>query len=157
MRNIIKRTTLIVRDADKATAWYEEVLGLKCWYDSEFVLSGVGLAVGGAGDKTHLVILKAEDPVIGMIGLLQWVDPPLDAPSAIPTRVQFGAPIFVVDSDDARGVCERGRRCGSHIYAEPHEWSTKGADGKMKHFVSTSIFDLDGYFYEINQVLRTDA
>jgi len=157
MENIIKRTTLFVRDMKKSVAWYESVLGMSVWYDNEFVLSGVGLAAGKAGDKTHLVILKAEDPVIGMIGLLQWIDPPMPAPKEIPKTVGFGSPTFVVASDDAKKVYQNAEIQGTHIHADLHEWSTAGADGKMKHFLSTSIFDPDGYFYEVNQVLRIDG
>ena len=29
----------------------------------------------------------------------------------------------------------------------------KGADGEMKRYVSVSVFDPDGYFYEFNQLL----
>ena len=72
---IVKRTTLIVRDIEKSRAWYEQVLEMSAYYDDEVVLSGTGMAAGKKGDKTHLVILKCQDPVIGMIGLLQWVDP----------------------------------------------------------------------------------
>ncbi|MFQ5635438.1 MAG: VOC family protein [Gammaproteobacteria bacterium] len=70
MTNIIKRTTLIVRDMAKSLRWYERVLGMTVYYDDAVVLSGVGMAAGKAGDRTHLVILKCEDPDIGMIGLL---------------------------------------------------------------------------------------
>ena len=156
-RNIIKRTTLIVRDMATSVRWYEYVLGLTRGYDDEVVLSGVGLAAGQAGDRTHLVILKADDPVIGMIGLLQWVDPPLPAPSDIPTTVGYGNPTFVVASDDARQAWQRACELGTHVHAEPHEWSIKGAQGEIKHFIGVSLFDPDGYFYECNQLLRIDA
>ena len=156
-RNIIKRTTLMVRDMATSVRWYEYVLGLTRWYDDEVVLSGVGLAAGQAGDRTHLVILKADDPVIGMIGLLQWVDPPLPAPPEIPTTVGYGNPTFVVASDDVRQAWQRARELGTHVHAEPHEWSIKGAHGEIKHFIGVSLFDPDGYFYECNQLLRVDA
>ena len=72
---IVKRTTLIVRDIKKSTQWYQEVLGMSIYYDGEVTLGGKGMAAGKKGDVTHLIILKCNDPVIGMIGLLQWVDP----------------------------------------------------------------------------------
>ena len=87
---IVKRTTLIVRDIEKSRAWYEQVLEMSAYYDDEVVLSGTGMAAGKKGDKTHLVILKCQDPVIGMIGLLQWVDPIWPAPTKIPTAVDYG-------------------------------------------------------------------
>ncbi|MEM8814662.1 MAG: VOC family protein [Pseudomonadota bacterium] len=156
MASIVKRTTLIVRDIEASVRWYKDVLGLSVWMDTDFTLSGVGLACGKAGDKTHLVILQAEDPKVGMIGLLQWVDPPLPAPEEIPRTVGYGSPTFVVEAEDARASCEAARALGTHIHAEPHEWSVTGHDGRIKHFLSVSLFDPDGYFFECNQVLRIE-
>jgi catechol 2,3-dioxygenase-like lactoylglutathione lyase family enzyme len=151
--NVIKRTTLMVRDMSRSVRWYEDVLEMTRYYDDEVVLSGVGMAAGKRGDRTHLVILKCEDPEIGMLGLLQWIDPPMKAPDTIPDRVSFGNPTFVVRSDDARAACERARKLGTHIHAAPHEWSIKGANGMIKNFISTSLFDPDGYFFELNQLV----
>jgi catechol 2,3-dioxygenase-like lactoylglutathione lyase family enzyme len=156
MTNVIKRTTLIVRDIEAAKRWYQQVLGMKPYYDDEVVLSGVGMAAGKAGDRTHLIIMQAEDPEIGMIGLLQWIDPPMPAPE-IPTSVSFGNPTFVVRSDDCRGTWKAAQALGSHIHADPHEWTIKGANGLIKHFVSIGLFDPDGHFYEINQLERETA
>ena len=152
MKNIVRRTTLIVRDVERSAHWYAYVAGMTRFYDDEVVLSGVGMAAGKKGDRTRLIIMKCEHPEIGMIGLLQWVDPPLPAPAEIPTSVTYGNPTFVVASDDAREAGRRAKEFGTHIHAEPHEWSIKGADGEMKHFVSVSLFDPDGYFYEFNQL-----
>lgn len=153
MHNIVKRTTLIVRDIERSTRWYESVLGMTRYYDDQVTLSGVGMAAGKAGDVTHLVILKCEDPVIGMIGLLQWVDPPLPAPQEIPTTVTYGNPTFVLAGDDVREAARLAAEFGTRIHAKPHEWSVRGADGKTKYFLGVSLFDPDGYFYEINQPL----
>lgn len=152
MANLLKRTTLIVRDAETAARWYASVFGMKRWLDTPFTLSGVGLAVGQAGDKTRLIIMQCEDPVVGMVGLLQWVEPRLDAPP-VPTAVTFGAPIFVFASDDARGVLARARAGGSRIHADLHEWSFTAPDGAVKEMLSCSFFDLDGYFHEVNETV----
>ncbi len=142
----------MVRDAEKAAAWYAEVFGMKRWLDTPFTLSGIGLAIGNAGDKTRLVIMQCDDPVIGMIGLLQWVDPEMHAPP-IPTKVTFGAPIFVVASDDVRSVFEKAKASGVQIYSELHDWSFTAADGSVKEMIGCSFFDLDGYFYEVNETI----
>ncbi len=155
VRNIIKRTTLIVRDMEAAKRWYEEVLSLTVWMETDFTLSGQGLSAGKAGDKTRLVILQAEDPKIGMIGLLQWIDPVLPAPP-IPDGVTYGLPTFVVETDDAAEIARRSAKYGGRVFAQPHEWSTRGARGEMKYFIGTSVFDPDGHFYEANQVLRIE-
>lgn len=157
MPNEIKRTTLMVRDAEVAAQWYENVFSMTRWMDVPFTLSGSQLAAGNKGDKTRLVILKCEHDVLGMIGLLEWLDPKQDAPDQLPTEIKFGAPIFVVASDDAAGAIERGRALGSRIHCEPHEWSVTGADGRRKDMLGCSLWDLDGYFYEINQILRVHS
>ena len=152
---IVKRTTLIVRDIERSAVWYQEVLEMTPYYDDEIVLSGVGLAAGKRGDKTHLMILKCQDPTIGMIGLLQWVDPEaLPAPAEIPTAVTYGSPIFVVESDDLRGLYERARALDTAIHSEPHEWSVRGPSGEMIDFLGMSMFDPDGHFFEVNQRLN---
>ncbi len=155
MSNILKRTTLLVRDAEKAADWYSEVFGMKRWLDTPFTLSGIGLAIGEKGDKTRLIIMQCNDPVIGMIGLLQWIEPTLEAPP-IPTKLTFGSPIFVVASDDARSVFNKANLSGANIYAEPYEWSFNAPDGSVKNMIGCSFFDLDGYFYEVNEAILTN-
>ena len=149
----VKRTTLIVRDIEVSSKWYEEVLDMSLYYDDTITLGGKGMAAGKKGDITHLKIYKCSDPVIGMIGLLQWIDPELPAPEEIPTKVDYGNPTFVVDTDNVDGVYKKALALGTHIHSEPHEWSVRGADGNMINFITMSVFDPDGYFYEINQRL----
>ena len=149
----VKRTTLIVRDIEASSKWYEEILDMSLYYDDTITLSGQGLAAGKKGDVTHLKIYKCSDPVIGMIGLLQWLDPELPAPEKIPTKVDYGNPTFVVDTDNVDEVYKKALALGTHIHSEPHEWSVRGSDGNMINFITLGVFDPDGYFYEINQRL----
>ncbi len=154
MADIIKRTTLMVRDGDVSARWYETVFGMTKWMDTPFTLSGTQLAAGKKGDQTRLIILKCEHDMIGMIGLLEWLDPKQDAPEELPTEIKFGAPVFVVASEDAKGAVERARELGSRIHSEPLEWTVTGADGKQKDMIGCSFWDLDGYFFEVNQVVK---
>jgi catechol 2,3-dioxygenase-like lactoylglutathione lyase family enzyme len=153
MSNVLKRTTLIVRSIERSLAFYRDVLGFQIWYDDEIVLSGVGLAAGKQGDRTHLVILKAEDPVIGMIGLLEFTDPRLPQPDVPRERLGIGDIVFVMQSQDVVGAHERLRRFGARIHAEPHAFEVTGADGKLIKMTSMSFWDPDGYFIELNQRL----
>jgi hypothetical protein len=88
-----------------------------------------------------------------MIGLLEWLDPKQDAPAELPRTIGFGAPIFVVAAEDCKASVERARALGSFIYCEPCESRVTGADGKEKQLISASFFDLDGYFFEVNEHL----
>lgn len=152
IRNIIKRTTLMVRDMEKSRRWYEYVLGMTTWLDQEFIISGEGIAVGSKGDKTHLVIMKAEDEKIGMIGLLQWIDPPLPAPE-IATAVTYGLPVFVVETDDAAELARRAEELGTRVHTKRREFTVTGSRGEKRHLAGTALFDPDGHFFECNQVL----
>ena len=155
VRSIIKRTTLMVRDMAKSRRWYEYVLGMKTWLDQEFIISGEGIAVGSRGDKTHLVIMKAEDDKIGMIGLLQWLDPVLPAPE-IPTAVNYGLPVFVVETDDAAELARRAEELGTRVHTKRREFTVTGSRGEKRHLAGTAIFDPDGHFFECNQVLAIE-
>lgn len=151
MADIVKRTTLMVRDAERAAAWYESVLGMTRAMDTPFTLSGEQLAAGAKGDRLRLVIMKAEHDQIGMIGLMEWVEPGMEAPAELPTRIAFGQPVFVVAAEDCRATVERARAAGSRIHCEPREWSVTGFGGVSQEMIGASFFDLDGYFFEVNQ------
>ena len=150
MTTIVKRTTLIVRDLERALGFYRDVLGFAVWYDGEIVLSGIGLAAGAAGDRTRLVIVKAQDPVVGMIGLLQFTAPELPAPPPR-ERLGMGDVVFVMQTDDVHGVHERARAFGARIHAAPHAFEVTGTTGERLSMTSLSVWDPDDYFIEINQ------
>lgn len=154
MPDLIKRTTLMVRDAERAAEWYAQVFGMRRWMDTPFTLSGRQLAAGERGDRTRLIIMAGDHDTLGMIGLLEWLEP-RRSPSTPPSlQLEFGSPIFVVSADDAAATCDRARTSGSHVHCEPYAWTVTGADGRSKDMIGASFFDLDGYFFEVNQVVR---
>jgi hypothetical protein len=55
----LRRTTLVVRDIDRSLPLYRDALGLKVIYDQ--IISGT----------TRLVLLRANDDFIGVLGLMQ--------------------------------------------------------------------------------------
>jgi catechol 2,3-dioxygenase-like lactoylglutathione lyase family enzyme len=147
---LVKRTTLIVRDLSRSISFYRDVLGLAVWYDDEIVLSGVGLAAGSKGDKTRLVIMKADDPLIGMIGLLEFIEPRLPEP-APRTRLGIGDTVFVMQGKDVDSVHRRALDFGARIHAAPHRFEVRGADGRMVSMTSLSLWDPDDFFIEFNE------
>jgi len=155
MKNYVKRTTMMVRDMDRALEFYHDVLGAKIWFDRPFTLSGNGLAIGKKGDKLRLVIVQFEHDEIGMLGLMEFLDPVMPAPE-IDYSVGYGKPIFVVVSADAQGVYKRAMHSQFKTRGAPKTWSTVGAKGETKHFLSTYLWDGDGYFFECNQVTHID-
>lgn len=150
MTDILRRTTIFVRDAERSAQFYEHVFGWTRWMDTPFTLSGRQLAAGKEGDRTRLILMRAEHDFIGMLGLLQWIDPPMPAPE-VPTQVRVGAPVFVVNATDCAATVERARTMGAHIHAEPESWTTTAAEGQKLDMIGASLFDPDGYFFEVNQ------
>jgi catechol 2,3-dioxygenase-like lactoylglutathione lyase family enzyme len=149
MQVSVKRTTLIVRSIEESVRFYRDVLGFSVWYDDNIVLGGTGLPAGKKGDATHLVIMQAQDPVIGMIGLLEFTEPRLPEPERR-RSIGIGDVVFVMQTDD---VDEVHRRCvakGVDIYADRHHFSVTGQDGTTLSTTSMTVFDPDGYPMEVN-------
>lgn len=147
---LVKRTTLIVRDLARSITFYRDVLGLSVWYDDTIELSGVGLAAGKKGDLTRLVIMKSQDPVVGMIGLLEFTAPKLPEPTRR-ERLGIGDIVFVMQGEDVEGVHRRAVEFGARIHAQPHRFEVRGADGGHLVMTSLSLWDPDDYFIEFNQ------
>lgn len=150
---ILRRTTLVVRDIEKSVAFYRDVLGFSVFYDSELELSGRVMPIASQGAKCHLVIMQAEDPWIGMIGLMQVTDPPEPDPGPYRQRLSVGDIAFVMASKDARAVFERVRASGVQLIAEPEESTVPRPGGGEIRMITSSFFDPDGYFIEVNQRL----
>lgn len=151
MADTVKRTSLMVRDAERSARWYETVFGMTRAMDTPFTLSGEQLAAGAKGDRLRLVIMRGADDQLGMIGLMEWIEPRMAAPAEPPTRIQFGQPVFVVAADDCRATVERARAAGSRVHCEPREWTVTGFGGVEQAMIGASFFDPDGYFFEINE------
>jgi hypothetical protein len=114
------------------------------------VYSGVGLAAGTKGDRTRLVIMQGPDPLLGMIGLLEFVAPRMAEPVRR-ERLGIGDIVFVMQGRDVHGVHVRALERGFRVHAAPHEFSVKGASGQLLQMTSLSLWDPDDYFIEYNQ------
>lgn len=155
MGNVIKRTTLMVRDMERSLVFFRDVLGAKVWFDRPFTLDGGGLPIGKKGDKLRLCIIQFDHDEIGMIGLMEFLDPVMPAPE-VSYDLGYGNPVFVVVAEDAQAIYEKASVAGFKTRGKPKEWSTTGALGETKHFVSTFLWDNDGHFFECNQVTKID-
>ena len=71
----LRRTTLVVRDIEKSLALYRDALGMTVEYDQELTSPGLAMRYGADGqNRSRLVLLKANDSFIGMLGLWQFLD-----------------------------------------------------------------------------------
>jgi len=150
MQTILRRTTIVVRDLERSLAFYRDVVGLRVGWDRETTLGdAIPLAPGAKG---RFATVMGEDETIGMIGLLQVVDPPLP-PKPVPEEdsLPLGATIFVIGTSECDAVHERMQAFGNRVYKAPYDQVLKGRDGAPITMRSMAAWDPDGHFLEINQ------
>jgi catechol 2,3-dioxygenase-like lactoylglutathione lyase family enzyme len=151
----VRRATIIVRDMDASLKLYRDVVGLKVNYDTVVTTSGVALPAGEPGAKARLVLLNGNDPWVGWIGLMQWVDPPLKA-DAYPKRMGPGGVVLVMNTDDVTGRCKAARAVpGVHVTSGPRPQTYPGRNGGPEiRVMGCNFFDPDGILVEMNQILN---
>jgi catechol 2,3-dioxygenase-like lactoylglutathione lyase family enzyme len=149
----VRRTTLIVRDIERALAFYRDALGLKPIYDERLPAS----AASDRPTPLRLVLLRANDDFIGALGLLQYLD---DKPPKPVTyeRPGVGGVIFVVNVKDLEQRFEGVRRVpGVKIGTEPKLIEYPAPDGGKIPVLVSTVWDPDGYFVELNKLLGRPA
>jgi len=150
---IFKRTTFIVNDARQSAAFYTSVFGWKVWYDN-VLEADYRFPPSGAEDKAkvHLIILQAQDPKLGKLGLLQYLEPPFDTTiKQNRTSVGIGETILVIESKDIEGVHQRAMDAGTNIVSAPVDWHVPGpSEGSSIHLRTVSFFDPNGIYMEVS-------
>jgi catechol 2,3-dioxygenase-like lactoylglutathione lyase family enzyme len=152
----VRRVTMIVRNMENSLRLYRDVIRLKVNYDTVVTMSGVALPAGSPGAKARLVLLNANDPFIGWIGLMEWLDPRLEGPVDYPKRMTFGGHVIVMNTDDVEGRCAAAAKVpGVTVTALPHMQEYPGRDGGPTIRVKgCNFFDPDGTLIEMNQLLK---
>jgi catechol 2,3-dioxygenase-like lactoylglutathione lyase family enzyme len=152
----IRRVTMIVRSMDNSLKLYRDVLGLKINYDAVVPMSGVALPAGEPGAKARLVLLNANDPFIGWIGLMEWLDPKLPDPGPYAKRMGIGGHVIVTNTDDVDGRCARAAQVpGVTMTSQPKLQEYPGRNGGPPIRVKgCNFFDPDGTLIELNQLLK---
>lgn len=150
----VRRATIIVRDMEKSLALYRDVIGLAVNYDTVVETSGVALPAGEPGAKARLVLLNANDPWVGWIGLMQWIDPPIPA-GDYPKRLGPGDVVLILNTDDAARRCEMVKGlAGITFTAEARLQVYPGRNGGPDiRVMGCNFFDPDGVLIELNQIL----
>jgi catechol 2,3-dioxygenase-like lactoylglutathione lyase family enzyme len=152
----IRRVTMIVRDMENSLKLYRDVMGLKVNYDAVLPMSGVALPAGQPGAKARLVLLNGNDPFIGWIGLMEWLDPKLPDPGPYPSRMGIGGHVIVTNTQDIDRRCaEAAKIPGVTVTAPPRPQQYPGRNGAPPINVrGCNFFDPDGTLIELNQLLK---
>lgn len=151
--DILKRTTFIVADAEASARFYKDVFGWSVWYDNILAADHRFPPSGAENNaEVRLIILQAEDPRIGKLGLLEYLDPPFDVGTASNrSKVRMGEPILVIETEDVDGVYDRAALTDATIVTPPVDWEVPSPDGRSTIKLRTiSLFDPNGVYMEIS-------
>ena len=153
MADITKRTTFLVEDAETAAEFYRKVFGMVTWYDNELEVDGRFPPCAPDGSAARLVIVKATDPKIGMIGFLSYVrhQPHRQADFINRDKLRIGDTVLVFEVDDLDETHRRAVAAGARIVTAPARWTVPGPNGGALELYSMSMFDLQGIYMEVGQ------
>lgn len=151
----LRRTTLIVRDIEQSLALYRDALGMTVEYDQELTSPGLETRAGADGmNRSRLVLLKANDDFIGMLGLWQFLDQ-TDADRAPPDPADFtpGEIVLLFNSKTLETTFDKAAASpGVTVVGAPHERRYPSAAGDIVVMVSM-LTDPDGHTIELNQIV----
>lgn len=153
----VRRTTLLVRDIERSLPLYRDALGLTVIYDQ--TLGGGSEADGTPRPPSaRLVLLRANDDFIGAIGLYQRLNEP-EPPPPENRRPVAGDIILVINAKDLDTRFEKIRNTpGVSVHTEPELRVYPSADGHGSiEVMFSAVYDPDGFFVEINNILGTPA
>ncbi len=154
----VRRTTLIVRDLERSLALYRDALGLRVIYDQVLTRPAPKNNKAAGDTAVRLALLRGNDNAIGLIGLLEYQNPRLPEPEASgPRRPGIGDVLLVFHAKDLTRQFEKVRATpGVIVASEPALLQYPAGDGKEPIPVMvSSLWDPDGYFIELSQMLGT--
>jgi catechol 2,3-dioxygenase-like lactoylglutathione lyase family enzyme len=148
----LRRTTLVVRDMDRSLALYRDALGMQVQYDQMLTSPGLGRVGGDGVNRSRLVLLRANDGFVGMLGLWQFLDGPADPPPTAPT---FHASdiVLLFNATDLEARFPRVAAApGVTVLGAPTPRIYPSANGDIKVMVSMLV-DPDGHIIELNRLI----
>ncbi len=153
--DVVRRTTLIVHDADASMRFYRDVLGFELWLENTGTVTSSSLPNSAKpGDPSRFMIMKGRHPWLGMIGLLQYgaarLAPGL-AKNTVPKQLRPGDAVLMIETQDLDNIHARMRKAGTPIYREPESSMVTGAGGVRWNARFLFAWDPDGHMLEINQ------
>ncbi len=151
----LRRTTLVVRDIDKSLALYRDALGMTVEYDQELTSPGLTSRFGADGEnRSRLVLLKANDSFIGMLGLWQFLDQTeKDLTEPDPADFTPGEIVLLFNSNTLSETFPAAAAApGVSIVGAPKERRYPSPAGDIVVMVSM-LTDNDGHTIELNQII----
>jgi catechol 2,3-dioxygenase-like lactoylglutathione lyase family enzyme len=150
----LRRTTLVVADLDRSLAFYRDALGLVVTYDRLILSPRDAPSVEEAERARRLVLLRANDDYIGVLGLMQYLKPLRESADTAEKPFHPATPVMLFNLEDLTGTFQRARQVpGVTVLSEPSLVSYPSYDGRGTLEVMVSVVqDPDGFTVELNQL-----
>jgi len=149
----LRRTTLVVRDAEASLKLYRDALGFNVVYDQELTSPGLGTRHGADGkNRSRLVLTQTNSAELGMIGIWQFLDQ-TDKDRAAPGPADFtpGKIVLLFHTKDLEARFAAAAKVpGVTVIGEPSERRYPSPKGDIIVMVSMLV-DPDGNTIELNQ------
>lgn len=153
--SVLRRATAFVADLERAKAFYSGVFGMSVYAELTVAMERIPFFPVGPkprGGSGKFVIMRGAHPLVGMVGLMEMRDPPLDPPSHDLRRLGYGSVALVLSTTDAAAAAEAVPRFGGAIVmpltTARNLGDEKGGFVPAKLFMA---FDPDGTFLEVFQ------
>ena len=142
----LRRTTLLVRDMDASLALYEGALGLEKYYD-QFITSRDGTS------RSRLVLLRANDPNIGVLGLWELETASQAPPPDFGEELVPGEIVLLFNTSQLDTVFPAAAATpGVSVLSEPVLREYPG-EGVTYRVMVSMLRDPDGHIVELNHRL----
>jgi len=150
----LRRTTLVVADADTSLAFYRDSLGLEVIYD-QMIITPKGASIEDAEKVRRLVFLRSNDDFVGVLGLLEYQKPVKDVISLAGRAFDTGTSVLIFNTQRLDEKLSKAMLVpGVKLIEGPEQISYPSYDGagSIRVMVS-SLTDPDGFTIELNQLL----
>jgi len=151
---ILRRTTLIVRDMDKALALYRDAMGMEVIYDNIIKRKNPN---GEGEQQIKLIFLKSIHQYYGVLGLVDYhyEDP---AKKIIPISKEgfsAGKMVLLFNTNDLEAGFQKIKNTpGVEIITAPAIRKYPSYDGKsIIRVMVCTFYDPDGFLVEYNQLI----
>ena len=150
----LRRTTLVVQDIERSLEFYRDALGMAVIYDNLILTPREAAGVEDAERASRLVLLRANDDFIGVVGLLQYFKPVKETVDLTGTSFLEGTAVLLFNVEDLSGTFARASNvAGVVVIDEPTPVSYPSYDGESTiDVIVSTVQDPDGFTVEINQL-----
>jgi catechol 2,3-dioxygenase-like lactoylglutathione lyase family enzyme len=153
----VRRVTLVVRDVDRSLAVYRDAIGLQVVYD-QLIGGGTGPDGKPKPPTIRLVLLRANDDFVGLIGLMQRLDDTPPPPPEKPQRARAGQSILVINAKDLDTRFPKlAATPGVTVATAPTPVEYPAPGGGTIPVLFSAVWDPDGFFVELNQLRGAPA